>query len=319
MGDQFVTGREPPGDRMAYWLETVCSQILPVKIDPRHDRIPDAGMSCNTLGALRIRDVVGGDHVYTRDERDIRCGDPETVQIGLPLGGQSILVQDGREAILRGGDMVVYDSSRPFTLVMESQFHWQVFLLPKAKLRRSDHELSQITAIPLSGVTGMSRAVSAFLRGLAAEASGLESSPGATALGENSADLIATMMRHQFGMHWDVGNPDTVLIQAIETYIHDHHGDERLAPERIASVHGLSVRRLHSLFEPTGHSIGERIRDERLAAIRRDLRDPKLAHRSIGRIAAMHGMRSPSAFARLFRSVEGVTPREFRLAALGLS
>ena len=114
-------------------------------------------MACNTLGALRIREVVGGDHVYTRDASDIRHFDPETVQVGMPLGGRSIMIQDGREAVLDGGDMVLYDSSRPFTLVMESQFHWQVFLLPKAKLRRSERELSQVTAIPLPGGKGMRR------------------------------------------------------------------------------------------------------------------------------------------------------------------
>ena len=310
--DVFETSREVPGGRPSFWLDTVCTQILPVKIDLRHDRLPAARMSCASLGALRIRDVVGGDHVYTRNAADIRRGDPETVQVGMPLGGQSIMIQDGREAVLNGGDMVLYDSSRPFTLVMESQFHWQVFLLPKAKLRRSDGELAQVTAIPLSGARGMSRAVSAFLRGLAAEVTGLEGSPGAAALGENAADLIATMVRSRFGQQWDVADPDAVLIQAIETYLSDHHADPGLDPRHVAAAHGLSVRRLHALFEPTGRSVAGRIREERLAAIRRDLRDPGLAHRSIARIAAMHGMRDPSAFARTFRSVEGVTPREYR-------
>ncbi len=242
----------------------------------------------------------------------LRRGDPETVQVCMPLGGQSIMIQDGREAVLDGGAMVLYDSSRPFTLVMESQFHWQVFLLPKSKLRRSDRELAQVTAIPLSGTRGMSRAVSAFLRGLAAEVTGLEASPGAGALGENAADLIATMVRSRFGRQWDVTDPDAVLITAIETYLRDHHADPELDPARVAAAHGLSVRRLHALFEPTARSVAGRIRDERLAAIRRDLRDPGLAHRSIARIAATHGMRDPSAFARLFRSVEGITPRQFR-------
>jgi AraC-like DNA-binding protein len=261
--------------------------------------------------------VVGGDHVYTRDASDVRRGDPDTVQVGMPLGGRSILVQDGREALLDGGDLVLYDSSRPFTLVMESRFHWQVFLLPKSKLRRSTRELSEVTAIPLSGASGMSRAVSMFLRGLAAEVSTLEEAPGAAALGENAADLIATMVRSRFGKAWDIGDRDAVLIGTVETYIHDHHDDPTLDPEVIAAVHGVSVRRLHALFESTGVSVGERIRSARLAAIRRDLADPRLAHRSIGRVAAAHGLRNPSAFARLFRAVEGQTPREFRIKTLG--
>jgi AraC-like DNA-binding protein len=313
--DVFETSSEVPGGRPGFWLDTVCTQILPVKIDLRHDRLPAARMGCATLGSLRIRDVVGGDHVYTRDDADIRHGDPETVQVGMPLGGQSIMIQDGREAVLNGGDMVLYDSSRPFTLVMQSQFHWQVFLLPKGKIRRSDRELSQVTAIPLPGTQGMSRAVSAFLRGLAAEVTSLEVSPGAAALGENAADLIATMVRSRFGHQWDVGDPDAVLIQAIETYLHDHHADPDLDPARVAAAHGLSVRRLHALFETTGRSIARRIREERLSAIRRDLADPGLAHRPIARIAAAHGMRNPSAFTRLFGSAEGMTPRQYRAQA----
>lgn len=88
---------------MAFWLETVCEQILPVQIDPRHDAVPRAAMACAKLGALRIRDVVGGDHVYVRSEADIRRGDPDTYQIGTPLGGSSILVQDGRAQCRRHG------------------------------------------------------------------------------------------------------------------------------------------------------------------------------------------------------------------------
>ena len=317
MGDVFMTRSEPPAARMTFWVNTVCSQILPVRIDPRHDRVPNAGMSCTTLGALRIRDVVGGDHVYTRAVSDIRRGDPETVQVGMPLGGGSLLVQDGREAVLSPGDMVLYDSSRPFTLVMESQFHWQVFLLPKVKLQRSDAELALVTAIPLPPRTGIPRVVSQFLRGLAAEANVLEGAPGAGALGETAADLIATMVRSRFGKPWDVADQDRVLVEAIQTFIADNHASPALDPRAIARAHNISVRRLHALLEPSGLTVGDRIRAERLAAVRRDLADPRLAHQSIGRIAALHGMTNPSAFARLFRSVEGVTPREFRRAALG--
>jgi AraC-like DNA-binding protein len=39
--------------------------------------------------------------------------------------------------------------------------------------------------------------------------------------------------------------------------------------------------------------------------------------RPIERIAAAHGLRNASAFTRLFRSVEGMTPRAYRAAALG--
>ena len=110
MGDLYDTRGQAERGRMAFWLETVCAQILPVRIDPRHDSVPRAALASNRLGALQMRRVVGGDHVYARGERELRQGDPDTLQIGMPRGGGSILVQDGREAVLKPGDMVVYDT-----------------------------------------------------------------------------------------------------------------------------------------------------------------------------------------------------------------
>ena len=46
-----------------------------------------------------------------------------------------------------------------------------------------------------------------------------------------------------------------------------------------------------------------------------DLPAGALAGSLIARIAAAHGLRDASAFARLFKTVEGVTPREFRAGA----
>lgn len=118
----------------------------------------------------------------------------------MPRRGGSILGQDGREAVLKPDDMVLSDSARPLTLVMEERFDWEVFLLPKPGLRRLDAELSTLTAIAMTGSVGMTGVVYQFLSGLAADIDALESDPTADAVGERSADLIATLIQSQFGM-----------------------------------------------------------------------------------------------------------------------
>lgn len=315
MGDLFDTTREDERHRMAFWLETVCAQILPVQIDPRHDASPRAAMATNRLGALRLRKVVGGDHVYVRSQRDVRRGDPDTIQIGMPRGGQSILVQDGREAVLKPGDMVLYDSARPFTLVMEERFNWQVFLLPKSKLRRSDTEISRLTALTMHGGTGMTGVVHQFLSRLAADADALEADPTREALGENAADLIVTLIHSQFGVPWGADDPAAVLREQVRSFIVRNHMDAQLDPSAIAAVHGVSVRRLHQVFEG-GPSVMDTVREARLDAVRRDLADPRLLDRSIGQIASAHGLGNQAAFARLFRATTGLTARQYRAKAL---
>ena len=312
----FDTRRVVRSDRRDYWLETVCRNILSVDFDPRLDAQPQAAMACTTVGPLSIRQVVGGNHVYVRDEDHIRRSDPESFQVGIPTKGASILTQDGSEAHLEPGDMVLWDSSRPYTLVMAERFHWHVFLLPKQKLRRPDAELRRLVARTIrAGTGGVPAVVSHFLLDLANRAPQLEGDPAAAALGEAAGDLVATLVQSEFGLPWSVGRPDDVLRDRVRYFIAEHHHDPALGPTEIAAAAGVSVRTLHQLFLGSDETVMDCVRRTRLAAIRRDLSDPRLAHRSIGRIAAMHGLPNPTVFARMFKSEYALTPREFRATA----
>ncbi|MBY3553440.1 helix-turn-helix domain-containing protein [Modestobacter lapidis] len=303
-------------DRRDYWLQTVCRNIFPVDFDPRLDVQPQAAMACTSVGALSMREVVGGNHVYVRDEDHVRRSDPESFQVGIPTRGSSMLIQDGREAQLDPGDMVLWDSSRPYTLVMAERFRWHVFLLPKQDLRRSAAELRCLTARPIrAGTGGVPDVVSHFLLDLAARGRQLEGDPSAAVLGEAAGDLIGTLIRSEFGMPWQVGKPEDVLRNRARHFIAEHHHDPALSPTLIAAAVGVSVRSLHQLFLGSDETVMDCVRGTRLAAIHADLADPRLAHRSIGRIAAMHGLPNATVFARMFKNEYDVTPREFRVAA----
>jgi len=293
-------------------LETVCREIMPVQIDPRHDCPPRAAMASHRLGELAIRKLVGGDHVYVRDEQDVRRGDPDTVQIGMPRGGVSLLIQDGREAVLHPGHMVLYDSARPFTLVMEERFNWQVFLLPKSKLRRSESELGAITAIAIPTGAGITGLVHQFLSQLATDVAALENAPTAAALGENATDLIATLVQSQLGLPSGTIDHDAVLRERVRSFINVHHADPALQPREIARVHGVSVRRLHQIFSGTGTTVMDLVRTKRLDALRRDLMNPHMISRTISQLATAHGFASATVCARQFRAAFGLSPREFR-------
>jgi len=313
MSRTYETDRYRGDERLAFWTETVCSQILPVQIDPRHDpQLAHTAMRSTSVGDLQLREVVGGEHLYERTASDVRRGDPQTLQVGLQVAGSSLLVQDGREAVLGEGDLVLYDSSRPFSLVMDARFSWQVFLLPKDKLRRSDREISELTATTIDASTGVAGLVVRFLRDLAGRADGLELSGAAPELAESAADLVATLVRSQLGHTWSVRDPQRLLLDQALGYVAANLREPQLGPERIAHAIGVSVRTLHHLFSGTGRTVSEHVREERLTAVRRDLADPRLAGLSIGRLAAGHGISNPSLFSKQFRLAEGCTPREFR-------
>lgn len=317
MSRTFDTREASAAHRLDYWTQTVCEQIVPVQIDPRGwEQLTGTAMRSTSLGALQVRQVVGGEHVYVRGHREIGAGDPGTLQVGMQLTGSSLLVQDGREAVMGAGDIVLYDSSRPFSLIMDARFHWQVFLLPKEKLRRSDREIASLTAVRIHGGTGVAGVVARFLRDVAERSDELEADGSAAALCESAADLVGTLVRSELGQQWTVRDPQRMLLDAALAFMEAHLRDPSLGPERVAHAVNVSVRRLHQIFASTGRSVGEHIRDLRLAGVCRDLADPRLAGLSIARVAAAHGWNNASAFSRQFRLTEGCTPSEFRIRAL---
>ncbi|WP_100812109.1 helix-turn-helix domain-containing protein [Microbacterium sp. BR1] len=304
-------------DRLDYWRELVSSHILLVDLDPRHDERPEAAILCKRIGGLQIHEVGGGgDHVYSRDERQVRRADPDSVHLGVPTRGSSLLTQDGREAILGPGDMVFWDSSRPYSLVMAEQFHWHVFQLPKEKLRQPDTEISSLTATTIATDSGIARVVIRHLLELSRHAEEIEEETSAETLAESALDLVAALVQSRFGSPWAVGHPTDVLRARVRAYLADHHADPDLDPVTIARAHSISVRTLHNLFAQEEASVMDRLRSIRLTAIRRELTDPRMAGEPIGVIARRHGLPNSTTFARAYRAEFGLSPSEFRAARL---
>ncbi|MEL6982113.1 MAG: helix-turn-helix transcriptional regulator, partial [Actinomycetota bacterium] len=80
----------------------------------------------------------------------------------------------------------------------------------------------------------------------------------------------------------------------------------------VANSLGVSPRTIQKLFADDAIPLSARIRDARVGRAERALRDPARRQHTITRIALDLGYRSPEQFARVFRSVHGMTPREYR-------
>lgn len=83
----------------------------------------------------------------------------------------------------------------------------------------------------------------------------------------------------------------------------------------VASLH-LSPSTVHRAFAGEPCSVAEEIRVLRLDALKRDLGDPALAHRSVAALALGWGFRDAAHVSRAFRARFGCSPRQLRRAAL---
>ncbi len=88
------------------------------------------------------------------------------------------------------------------------------------------------------------------------------------------------------------------------------HFDERLRVEELAKMADLSVYQLEQRMKRIFHvTIGQFIMHTRITAARALLKNPEIP---IADVAISSGFYDQSAFARQFKAITGLTPREFR-------
>jgi len=112
------------------------------------------------------------------------------------------------------------------------------------------------------------------------------------------ADLLADERRQ---LHAGVA-------QALESL-----ADPALSVSSLAAQLGLSASQIHRVFASEPLTPAQYIWERRLEACSRDLREPRLAGRTVSEIAFGRGFNDAAHFSRVFRERFGCSPREWRL------
>ncbi|RPF21853.1 helix-turn-helix domain-containing protein [Myceligenerans xiligouense] len=265
-----------------------------------------------TVDDVHVSDLHGGRHVVERTPRHAAHDDLASFKLSLMVAGTSLLVQDGREALLRPGDLAVYDTRRPYTLEFDQEFRSLVVMFPQSRIELPAGMVRQLTAVRLGGDTGVGAIVAPFLGHLCDHMEQLERAPG-TQLSHSALDLVSTMFATELG-HSLRRDPHEELLEHIRAYIEERLGSTDLTPASIAAAHFISTRHLHALFHDTGTTVAAWIRQRRLERCRRDLITPRLADAPVSVLAARWGFVDAAHFSRAFKAEFGMPPREYRAA-----
>jgi len=263
------------------------------------------------IDEVHVSDIRATDHVVERTPELIARGDRPYFKVSLMLAGTGLLIQDDREAVLNPGDLAVYDTSRPYSLVFDQDFRTMVVMFPRHLLTLPPDMVGQLTAVRISGSEGLGSVVAPYLTQLAGNLDQLAGSTGAR-LAHSALDLVATVFARELGLDGESADPHRALMQRIRGHIDRNLASTDLGPASIAAAHFISTRHLHGLFQEQRTTVSTWIRTRRLEQCRRDLVDPILADRPVAAIAARWGFVDAAHFSRAFKSTYGVSPSEFR-------
>ncbi|GGG76521.1 helix-turn-helix domain-containing protein [Corynebacterium pelargi] len=287
----------------------VNSTVVPLRIDALESF--RGAVKMHNVGRATFVHISADAHSVHRTEELIAWPSDAYVKVSQIIEGHGVLRQDGKAVHFGQGDIVIYDTSRPYDLEFPEGCALLVVMVPKNDLALSEKVLAHVTAISLTKGFAVSAAVAAFLGELARNFDEL-----ATRAGAQLAEMVVAMIRPVLvAAAEDAGfglDSRTQLVRTIDAFIDDHLDDPDLGPKLIAQAHFISVRYLHQLFSDRATTVAGAIKGRRLDRAHALLGDPSSSSQPISVIAASCGLSDAAYFSRAFKERFGLSPSAFR-------
>ncbi len=303
------------GSRMSFaeWESLLSENYVPLTVDLNgddmlHGRIqrtsqPDFDLSTISASAQRIR----------RTPRGIAKTSSGFLLASIVTAGSGLLYQDDRVALVQPGDMVFYDTTRPYQWDLRGPWAKVVVQTPLEVLRQqlgsNRSPLPTAVTIPADSAGAV---VAGFFRDLARIH---QSDPGhASVLADNGVKLLASAVRMAWGDLPSSQSTQPVSREQVVAFMRTRCTEPSLTVDDIAHACLVSRRTLYRLFSDVEDGLSAVLRRMRVECAR-----TLLAHepgRATATIALASGFASERHFFRAFRLETGMTPGEFRIAAM---
>jgi AraC-like DNA-binding protein len=305
----------PEREQFDAWREACCQHVYAIT--------PEREQRGGFRGALKSRRLAGLDvvelqcegHRVLRRGEDIARAESDTYYLYSQIGEAAWFLQQGRHVLALRGDIVLADPNLPFSTGASGDFDFRIWRLPRRALDAYLAHQGRLPMIHLRRGTPECTLMTGCLDALAGVTDGIDpriSGPVA----DNLLRLVAIAAGIAPEMQ-DSGRAALrdAALRRITDHAARHLADPALSPQRVAAQLGMSVRKLHMLFEPTGVSFGKWLQRRRIAEARLLLANPANAARSILDIALAVGFNELSTFHRAFRAETGLTPGDYRFGA----
>ncbi|MFD7011243.1 helix-turn-helix domain-containing protein [Rhodococcus jostii] len=299
-----------PVDRVDCWRDLVSRAFVPLDADAA---APDftGHLRITELGSTIVSRVDAGAHTVRRTRKQISGSERGYYKLGLQLRGDGLLVQDGREALLRPGDFALYDTDQPYTLAFTAPTDMAVFMFPRPRLPLPPIMAHDILARRISRSDELGCLLSPLLVRLVDQVD--DNRPNAAlTLADAVLDLMAALLTGNNGTPEPLPH-ETLLVQA-KTFIDANLSNPDLNPDLVAAAVHVSTRYLHKLFSADGEPVARWIRHRRLEQCRRDL-SGHTAVPSVSAVGNKWGLPDAAHFSRAFKARFAMSPAEFHKAA----
>ncbi|GIH69507.1 helix-turn-helix domain-containing protein [Sphaerimonospora thailandensis] len=300
-----------PAERVHFWEEYNRRALVGLSCRSYSDQGLLVSQTNIRLAEVRLADITGNAHVIERTPQLAKAAPKDSVFASLLLKGDAVFFHGGGCLSATAGDLVVYDTRRPYLFGFSSSMRQILVDVPRELFAESCVPGGVPAPMLLGRGSARERTLMSALRSLLGELAAMRRrDDGPDETQQAVLELIRLLTLERAG---GPVSPSARLIIAwdhIERRLHD----PLLDAAEVARELGISVRQLARVFAAAGTTPARHILDRRLDRARAEL--DEAGNATIADVAHRWGFSSQAHFARVFRARFGQTPSEARALAV---
>ncbi|WP_068875937.1 MULTISPECIES: helix-turn-helix domain-containing protein [unclassified Phenylobacterium] len=271
----------------------------------------EGAIDTRRFGGLDLSRIASSPALVRRHRPSGGGGPGRYFKLHIQETGSSLNVQDGQEAVLGPGDLMLCDSSRPYSIRFDAPNRMLVLRLPEDRVAARFEDPDALVGRRLGVESLGASLLSAFVHNLWT----------APAANDDEADCEGPLLDAALNLLAAANGfaPAAPTAQAscprqrIRRFVDEHLTDPELSVTGVARALGLSPRYVQMAFAEIATTPLAYIRRRRLQLAAQQLRRQG-AGCNITELGFSLGFNDLSHFSRAFKARYGVGPREYRAA-----
>ncbi|MGD9529325.1 helix-turn-helix domain-containing protein [Pseudonocardia sp.] len=326
----WTTTDRPVGEQFSYWREVICEAFTPLATERRAAHRPpgprDPGITSwvrsTPLTGTNCAEVVSTTQLITHGEAEVRRTGSDQVFVNLQLRGHCLAGQGDRTCVVPPGGFAMFDTTSEYSLEFigepaTREWHVVSFRVPRSQLvplLADPHGFTAVTHDARAG--GLPSVVASTMMSIWDNVGSLDRSAADAADTAFTALLAATAGAGDALRDTGRARLDATLRASINRYVAANLRHADLPAAHVARRFGISVRKLHGLYEGTGSTFAQTVMALRVEGCARELRSGG-GHRSFTELASRWGFCDLSHLNRVFKARYGCLPSQYRGSADG--
>ncbi len=301
----FSTDTLDQKDRFNYWNDVVTKHYAPCLGIANDASQFKATTTVQHVGSTELSHVASESIRYDRRSTDLRSVPREDIFLSVMLEGEGHFEQNNRQVSHGVGDVLIYDSGKPYSFNYTSAYKAMLLRIPRPLIQAKVTRLDNLGGTVLNDQSSFGRLIKSLMN----ETSIIASSPELNREDDfivPTLDMLTTAISRATTS--DSGVTQSKLLNEVKAYIRNHITDEDLSLERVASEKGISLRTLSRVFAEAGETPRNWLQSQRLSCAYDALANKRVTN--ITEAALTFGYKDLSHFSRTFKKQFGYSPRE---------